>query len=415
MSNLQNRLDQYREPDFDQEALWDKIERPEKKRRRWILFLWLGLLTSFSMAGAYWLDSIDFISAKEPVDLDSYIIQISEKASDNEMDCENVAIENQEENKGDNSSVTAFIKKDVSNPITNIQTVQSQIFDTERINIDQSKASYEEHVESIYTTNINETSEFPKASPSLLSTMQELEKLPAISMSLMDIDYPKEPLPKISSISECVIAFPRHELMFFGGLAGQFHRFHVENRKKTKLEKTMPGYYTGLQYKRRFNNVYYLLAETKYAFHQSEIDAIDKQSLQLLSSTNEVTLIETTTHYSLYNQYHYLDLAIGAGIAQSIGNIEIALESSLGAAHWLKVDADYLDENTVLQKVKSNEIKPTTIFGKLNFSLRRHLPSNILIGGNISAQTPLRVDSKLAIFQHQLLPFYIGINIGKRF
>ncbi|MCG8332694.1 MAG: hypothetical protein MI974_33725 [Chitinophagales bacterium] len=413
MSDLQNRLDQYREPDFDQEALWDKIERPEKKRRRWILFLWLGLLMSFSMAGAYWLDSIDFISEKEPVDLDSYIIQISEKASEDKMNWEDITIENEEENKGNGSSVIALIKNDAGNSTADIQTVQPRTFDAEPIHTDHIKQRQEKHRQSLY--NENETSIQIEASPSLPSTMQELEKLPTISMVLMDIDYPKEPLPKISSISECVIAFPRHELMFFGGLAGQLHRFHVEDGKKTKLEKTIPGYYLGLQYKKRFNNVYYLVADAKYAFHQSEIDATDKQSLQLLSSTNEVTVIETTTHYSLYNQYHYLDLAIGAGIAQYIGNMEIVLESSLGAAHWLKVDADYLDENTVLQKVKSNEIKPTTIFGKLNFSLRRHLPTNILIGGNISAQTPLRVDSKSATFRHQLLPFYIGINIGKRF
>ena len=415
MSDLQNRLDQYQEPDFDRDALWDKIELPKKKRRRWILFLWLGLLMSFSMAGAYWLDSIDFISEKGPVDLDSYMIPFDEKVLENGLECGDVVIENQEGKKGDNPLVSTLIKNNISDPIENVQSIRPQKPDAGLINIVRHELSPQKPEQGLNTTNANQTSLTSKESLSLPKIIQKLEKLPTLPISLMDVDHPGESLTVTSDVFDYVVVFPRHELMFFGGLAGQFHQFKVENGGKIKLEKTMPGYYVGLQYKRRFNNVYYLLADAKYAFHQSEIDASDKQSLQLLSSSNEVTLIETTTYYSLYNQYYSLDLAIGVGIAQYIGDIEIALESSLGAAHWLKIDADYLDDNTVLQRVKSNEIRSTTIFGKLNISARKHLPSNILVGGNISAQTPLRVDAKKAPFQHQLLPFYIGVNIGKRF
>lgn len=415
MSDLQNRLDQYQKPDFDREALWDKIELPKKKRRRWILFLWLGLLMSFSMAGAYWLDSIDFISEKKSVDLDSYMIQLSEKVSEDGMGCGDIAIENQEDEKENDPSISALIKNKVRVQIESIQSIQPQTPDAGLIKIAHHELNPKKHEQDLNTTNADQASLTFKESPSLPKEIQELEKLPTFPISLMDVDCPGESLTATSNVFDYVVAFPHHELMFYGGLAGQFHQFRVENGRKIKLEKTMPGYYVGLQYKRRFNNVYYLLADAKYAFHQSVIDAIDKQSLQLLSSTNEVTLIETTTHYSLYNQYHYLDLAIGAGIAQYIEDIEIALESSLGAAHWLKIDADYLDDDKALQTVKSNEMKPTTIFAKLNFSVRKHLPSNILLGGNVSIQTPLRVNSKSATFQHRLVPLYIGINIGKRF
>ncbi|MCO6487174.1 MAG: hypothetical protein J5I98_02095 [Phaeodactylibacter sp.] len=126
-------------------------------------------------------------------------------------------------------------------------------------------------------------------------------------------------------------------------------------------------------------------------------------------------ILNTTTFYQLYNQYHRLDFAIGAGRSWLLPGFEVSLDAGLGAAKWLKMEGDYLIGSAAFQPMPGAEAAQATLFGRLNGELSRTLPNGFRLGLNISGQTPVRTSPKGEDCRHRLLPVYLGMSIGKQF
>ena len=431
MSDLQNKLDRHGPPDFDRAALWNKIERPRRRRR--VFFIWWVSGAAALALGAYlwnvhWLSdkrvSTSFPIPQEKLDQTPTVIekpQVTElKGEVDIMGSKTSAI--QRVDKAETTITTPSINEMPKNEWGNlsvpdgpsgqnrlVQPMETSSYKRTFVNT-SARALIPLSPLAGLPALVSALQESPAEKGTTASSMKPLSSLPPIPFSPLDnarwsLDVPG---PKQRTLR-------RNEFAITLGAAGQWRLLDGKQCTRIKEKPTLSGYFLGARYKRKLPKGPYLFAGLTYTYNQSKITDSTVESRQFYEELAGKTILKTTTFYELYNQYHRLDFAIGAGRSWPLQGFEVALEAGLGAAHWLKIDGDYLDDSAGIQPLPGAEAVRATLFGRLNGGLSRALPNGFRLGLNISGQTPIRVSPKGEACRHRLLPIYLGMSMGKQF
>jgi hypothetical protein len=416
MSDLQHKLDGQPQPQFDKEALWGKIERPTRRRRRWLWFFLPALLLVISLAGAYHFGVFDFNTTTEA----------KTATQDNAIHSPAATTPN----KGTIQQGNSIPQLSKSHTKTSTaETASAEISSTHPY-----KASLQKQrsITDVPSGNEPETANIlPNTAPPGYLTpdtsyllpdtryltpniLHLIPKIPILSFQPLKTPKTIEFDPRIKpSISRN--HFLRNEIQASSGLAYQLHQFNGEDCNFRTVEQADPGYFVNLTYKRKLKEDIYLLASMQYSVHHSNVEASSTYSQQFLGALNTITVYETTTYYKLYNEYHRLDFGIGAGYAWQKKSYTYGVEAQLGAAKWLKVEGDYLDNNADLQLMKGADALPPTLFGRLNGFVSKTFSNQVALGVNIALQSPMRVSGAEEGCEHQLWPIYLGGSVRRAF
>jgi len=433
MSDLQNRLDRQKPPDFDRAALWERIERPGHKRRRFILLFWLGGLLLSMAGGAAWVS----YAGDSEMGTTALI--------HNEMDDKEQAGIMEADGEEESASANPILKRgtgrsdELKKDIQSIEQTagtspksyeKDHLVDAELVSQKEKQhalllmpvlnqpVSISTNARAPSTSLVYETSKAPTSGQSdgandglaIHDRVAGLSFLPERPVEALKSEKRSYYFSAPSSLDEA--GFKRNEITVGGGVAGQLHS-SICNSKDN--EATRLGYFLGAGYKRKLNRKWYLLAEAQYTQHHSKIATSTSFTEQFLSPSSEIEVLKTTTHYQLYNEYHRLDFSAGAGYSWKFRGLEIGLDASIGIAKWIEIDANYLDEQGVLQELNNAGSMEVMLFGKLSGSVRKALANDFFVGTTIAVQSPLEVSGTSAECMQEMLPVYVGILFGKRF
>lgn len=440
MNDLQNKLDQHGPPEFGRAALWNKIERP--KRRRRALFFWWALGAAGLVLGAclwnnHWLS--DRIVNTPPVNLPGkaeHTHTLPGKPQPAEVKDEAKKEESIGLEKRENPEADATFSIPATNATPNDELRERQGYlSAPGGPSGQNRRMAPAEISSDKRTTANTSaraliplspfaglpepllSALPKSpaekGATAISPLARLGSLPPAPLSTKENAHWNQNVPWAEGSTGR--ATRRNEFTIMLGAAGQWHLLDENRCNRRKEKPALPGHYLGARYKRKLSKGHYLLASLTYTYHQSKINASTTESVQFYDELAGKAIFRTTTFYELYNQYHRLDFAIGAGRSWLLPGFEVSLDAGLGAANWLKMEGDYLDDAAAFQPLPGAEAAQAALFGRLNGELIRTLPNGFRLGLNISGQTPIRVSPKEEGCRQQLLPVYLGISIGKQF
>lgn len=433
MSDLQNRLDRQKPPDFDRAALWERIERPGRKRRRFILLFWLGGLLLSMAGGAAW---ISYAGAPE-IGITPAIsegIDDKEQPGIMEASCEDESASTKSVLKrgtGRNDELKKKIKSIYQTAGTSPKSYEKgDLVDAEPVSqkekqqtlllipvlnkpVNISTDARASSTSLVYETSKARTSGQPDGADNGLAIHERVAGLSFLP------DKPVEALKReersyyfsIQSLHNQA-SFRQNEIVIGGGVAGQLHYSSCNNRGE---EATRLGYFLRAGYKRKLNPKWYLLAEVQYTQHHSKIETSSFYTEQFLAASNEIEVLTTTTYYQLYNEYHRLDFSAGAGYSWKFRGLDIGLDASIGLAKWMQIEANYFDKGGMLQAIGDKENLKMVFFGKLKGSVARELADHFFIGSNLTLQTPLKATDPSADCTQRVLPVYLGLFLGKRF
>ncbi|MCB0580150.1 MAG: hypothetical protein KDD10_12685 [Phaeodactylibacter sp.] len=427
MNNLQNKLDKHGPPEFGRAALWNKIERP--KRRRRMLFFWWALGATALVLGAFlwnnhWLS--DRMVNTPTVNLPGKA-EVKDEAEKGEST-------GSEKRKSPEANANFSIPGTNATPHGKWRERQGYLSASDDLSGQNRKmAPAKNSSDNRTTANTSarallplspfaglpepRVSALPKSpaekGTAAIRPLERLGSLPPALLNTMDNAQWNLDIPGARGSNGKSLR--RNEFTIMLGAAGQWHLPDENQFNRRKEKPALPGHFLGARYKRKLSKGHYLLASLIYTYHQSKINASTTESEQFYDEFAGKAIHRTTTFYQLYNQYHRLDFAIGAGRSWVLPGFEVSLDAGLGAANWLKIEGDYLDDATAIQPMPGAEAVQATLFGRLNGELSRTLPNGFRLGLNISGQTPVRASPKGEDCRHRLLPVYLGMSIGKQF
>jgi hypothetical protein len=421
MKDLQNKLDQHSTPDFDREALWQKIERP--KRRRKFFFIWWFVGIGIIALGVWsWnqhrltqqeLDRFPILQKEktgEAKDQHDPNQKRAEKQPTEELIAKKTSpLTDTRSNNFEQITPDHRITDGASDPTEQLQA--TPFIPTEKPVLGESNAPF-----------LTKKETAPAAPPKVTEAVglkparnngSLLSSLP--SLPLTSVYYDRKPyrLPPVTDKKRS--AGQVHQINLRFGASGQWHFLNPNTCNRIKEEQALPGYFLGLGYKRRFLKKHYVTANVVYSFHQSRINAQTTESETIINGIASRSLRETITTYELFNQYQRLDVAIGYGYSWTFRKYEVAVDGNFGIAHWLKIDGDFLDEDASLQSLPAADELQPAFFGQLNGEVSRTLPNGYRIGFLLSGQTPIKVSPGRDDCQHLVLPIYVGLQLGKTF
>ena len=450
MSDLQRRLDEQRPPQYDREALWDKIERPTRKRRRWFWFFVLGILLLASLTGVYYFEGFDLkITPESSVEVTNEVstAAIVPQSDNTVQEIENKPVENKTNETDVEVGLTATSPRSIakdsagSDRTTVPSSPSTKAFAGGR-SLGRKDVAKDDHTilplnQIADTLNLVNNS-LPVTAPSedlepwildpepnplhlLPDTLHLLPSLLAVTDPSEDLEpwtlnlEPdiKHQTPKISPyINKQEL---HNEIELSGGIAYQWHTFDGDNCELRSQEAADPGYYLNLTYKRKLQRQFYLLSAIQYTVHHSSIEASSVLAEQFIDGLSNITIFETTIFYQLYNEYHRLDIGVGAGYTWQKESFDYGVEALLGAAKWLKIDGNYLGENADLQEMDGADALKPALFGRVNGFVSKTLNPQLTVGVNVGVQSPMRLSVSGEACEHWLWPIYMGVHAKRRF
>ncbi len=414
MKDLQEKMDRHGPPDFDRMALWNKIERPEKRQKPFLLWwslgvaaLVIGLILTYNYSSSLKSPSDQFVqptfsnkqqASKREATPNQPIPEVLTKKPILNADTK-VATSNQ-------SALTAVA-------LSRTQQLKPDIF----LNQDASTK-----IETPITTSLRALSEQEKtlnAIPShppieveytAESRLENISILPSLAFHVIGANPPNldawhtpKPNKNLQRLNEFNISI------------GAVAHWYLDSIKTCQEKPTLPGYFLGISYKRLLPKGFYLLADFNYIFHQSSIRTSNVDTQLFYDSAVGNTIVKTTTFYEFYNQYHRLDFGIGIGHTWSLSGFDVSLDAGLGAAHWFKIDGDYWNAETGFQPFPESTAVQTNLYGSLSGRFSRTWANGNSLGLIIVGKTPITLSPSGDDCAHRVLPINLGVSLGKQF
>jgi hypothetical protein len=426
MSNLQDQFDKREPAGFDSEALWSRIERPKKKRRPgWLLFFGLFALTAAT--ASWWV--------MQPVGTGS---QPQEKASlsrqknlEKDIAERSMSTETQKLEKGKQSSK---LQKEESsaNPDLAFPTRKAETNDRSSADLSTSSGHPSHSVSPYLITHFEKntsSSEIPSedapqkhhSTASLQETYTRTAGISKLSNHTYFVKDHKKNIPLPTGFDKVEQSLGRkknlnnNRIEISIGSGSHSHLFEGDNCDLRKEEKGQLDLSLGLSYRKYLSKDLFMFSSLRFAIHNSRIRYSTTSIERIIEDMDELTLIETTTDYWLYNQYRRIEFTVGAGKSWSLGHYDLTLSAGLGATSWLKIDADYFDSGEELRPSAMASDRSPAFFGLFQASMSRELFPGLDIGLYLSGQTPLDLSVDGEDCEHRMFPFGGGIMVGKRF
>jgi hypothetical protein len=421
MKDLQNRLDQQGAPDFDREALWQRIERPRK--RRGFLWWWLGagsliLISWFSLG-----------KGGIPPALSGFYIGVAEQEQDQDRPVAQV-----EKSKGEilpsdkpfeeEPVATLDLKPEIVRKVAPEKAkVDGKLQSDRRVEASgaQPKLGDKERQQLKPTAALvniveSEVAPAPFGSNTVANPIFELKKqealslLPTLPVALTD-DRRSTDFPLYFAASEQTKS-RKNAFVLSGGLAAQLHTNSTDCSWAGE-ERTRPGFYLRGQYQRGLGNGFYAFGAAQYTTHHSRLEARHTISTKTLNAFNQEVRNSETTLYELYNQYERVEIGVGLGKTWDLKAFTFALEASGGYSHWLKVDGNYLNQEGVLQSLAPASEVPGSWTGRLDVSVLKPVTEHWTIGLTMQAQTPVLVSPGVGSCTRRMYPVGVGVLVGR--
>lgn len=435
-NNLKNRMDHISQ-DFDRDALWNRIEQPNKRKRKlaWIFLgsTILGLL----------LVTLLFYGSKSnqsliPLEISNEVILLNtSKLKDNHA--ENV---NQLDNKvvfkssNDitiNESNHHLINDNNYHNSTNnhsninklkVQSqlqIKSQIRNQENLikmqAIDNSKINEHDYSQPAFSTNnrINNHT-FNKQIVQINSI--ELLTLPTIIINSCQSsieDYELLTNQIITSESP----FKRHNIYIYAGLGQDNHQFSNNplGTYRNYFENSLENLSFGLHYNYKLNQHIFLASTLGFTQSQTNLKRSTKNTTWQSLGGQAINEVTSSTMYDLYNQYYRLDLSLQLGYILKIYD-SWSLKPVIGFGinlHSLQ-NGEIWDTNLDLVNLRTrSEYKNKTgIYGSFGLQIEKSWVKGYVVGLNLEMQTTRNLVSKTN-YTHQITPINAKIYIGKSF
>ncbi len=412
MSNLRDKLDHQSPQDFNPEALWNKIERP-KRKRRWGFLIVLFLLIGVTVTGLWLMPKSGADNQEQPA-----------------------AAVPEEGNATNEKAMPRIQDQDSSIDKKPFLTFHTK---TQKLSAEQADANLPKIY---YQKGVDKTASIPKNTPqdgdkkteaavqeestavpvSSISTEEKglqrywITKLP-VHVHLLEamdsntsIDIPKKPLsPTPREV------FLRNEFELTGGLGTDHHLFSGSDCTGLNREKADLNQVLGLKYRWFLKDQLFLFADANLTFHQSRQEHAVVSDQQIIRTAETIQLMETITTYQLYNQHQRISVGVGVGYFWELGNFQIGPSASFGVSTWLASEADFIDENDQIQALEPSGEAQTSFFGQLNIQVRKEVVKNTFLGLQVSAQTPIDQSAKMQDCQHLIIPVAGVLSLGYQF
>lgn len=422
MNNLQNRLDQQGGPDFDREALWERIERPRKRRGvLWwwlgagslILLLWIGLgneNTAPALSGFYIADaeqeqilSLPVAQVEKPkvgilpsgkpsvagptatLDLQP---KIGRKAAPEKAQAtEKPQADRRVEASGAQPKPVDRERKALKTAAAPVNTTGSEV---------------------VPAASAPNTAAGPIIELKKQEALRLLPTLPtALTYANFSADFP--PL-----FAETEQAKPRkNTFRLSAGLTAQVHTNSTDCGWAGE-ERTMGGFYLRGQYQLGLGNGFYAFGAAQYTAHHSRVEDRYTISTKTLNAFNQEVHTSETTIYELYNQYERVEVGLGLGRTWDLKALTFAVEASGGYSQWLNVDGNYLNQEGVLQTLAPAGEIPSSWLGRVDIALLKPLSERWTIGLTMHMQTPILVSPGAGSCTRRMYPVGFGVLVGRR-
>ena len=433
MEDLQNRFDQQGAPDFDREALWQRIEQPRKRwRMHWwwlgagcmVLLLWVGLsreTTAPALSGFY----IGDVGSWQKEDLPASPVEALKQAIPHKDDA-SVAGTSREQGSQTDAARKASSVKDkpsrkrlfaikVAPSDTSLQPLSGAKLPSEAPDLtmvaNKAKVVINPSSEPV-VSNADSLAGTVKKQLKELANRKALKPLPALPVALIF----SEPFTEFPTLLAEPEASRLHKSTFaiFSGLATQLHTANTDCDRAGE-ERAQPGFFLRGQYQRSIGKGFYAFASAQYTAHRAQVRAQHATSARTLNTLNEEVRTVETTYYELYHQYDRVELGLGVGRSWTVGALAFSLGASAGYSHWLRIDGNYVDQERVLQSLSPAAEVPGSWAGRLDLSVWKPLPRRWVIGLALNAQTPVLVFQNGRGCEGRIYPAGFGVVAGRRF
>ena len=446
--NLRNKLNEMPQ-DFDQEALWSKIDLPKKKKRR---FFWL-FTSGFLMLSAFgiWYVSSTIMDQDSNVSIPTESILADSKTSSKSLDQinskQNVAVS---ESLTEHTDWGLNTKEDQSDQSINETPIKNRqlVHDSEgssQINYTNSKmASVQKNPPSIsVNVALKTVPESNYSNRSFLSSNKKLEtsitesRPPANQKSILTIPYLSYPSILLKSKSTFykfddmtlamsfnpiedkkdngttkgweisaigLYGIPNHD---FGSSTNASKRAHEEEGLESISTGLLGQYTVG-----RFQWSSGLLYNSHHTRVSNSIE--DYAVLNSISTLKQST---TTSTYNLYNSYQHVDLNFGFGYrVLSLSNWQFVPSLWVGYSFNLKANGELFDEEDNLRSL--NKLSEYADYSKWNTSLHLKIERRINESFSIGLHSYLNNRRRLAGFvayDHTVLTYGFGLSLNRKF
>lgn len=418
MENLQDRLDQQGAPDFDREALWQRIERPQPRRRAG--WWWLGavglalllLLWKWPFEPAPTLSSFYVGNTAAPYHEMQPEAPLAQQSADHAA----LGVAGQQPPLDNPASANARAMPSILE-----KPLARQAGQNGQAQLGAKSVAASRHL--IAPSNLDTQREAPALPlPRLalgdgLSAVAKIEPvvpLPTLAIELAHEaslpDFPIRYEPETGSPSS---PFP-NTFALSSGAAAQFYSAKGPCDWKGR-ERSLLGFYLSGQYRRALGKGGYALASAQYTAHTGRFDAQLTRSSTAVNLLNQEVRTEETTYYQLYNQYQRIDLSAGLGKTWSSTTWQWSIEASAGYTQWLSINANTVDRAGALQPHPTAEAVPGSWMGRLGASVEKPLSDQWAIGLSLDARTPILLSESAEGCQRRVYPVGVGLVVVRGF
>ena len=392
--NLKNELNNLPQ-DFDREALWNEIERPKRKKRRFIFWFFGGFL--FLLLGILYLDS----RKSQELEIASALVDetaIKDKNENSIWKDEEPMYSNEIEDINGISQTPVLLQNENNTSINkNVPAPESYGIEKRKENVlkptqfpsdatNEGLVAYKEEHQQVFdnakTQKRHQSVEFDE-SINLSRNLIEIVALPQLVSSIMYENPISLSLESKIAANERLSKGKLTYGMSFASLIGRSnHTFGSQQNSSYRENKengleSISALLTGFI---QVNN-WQFFSGLSFSSHNTRFESIDND-YEFLNGLNNTTFRNITTSYTLYNAYQHLDLTIGVGYIFSLNaKWRMQPELQLGYTTLLAAKGEILEEGSLISLYSYEPYNNYSNWqGQANLKLSRSMNKNWSVG-----------------------------------